>query len=74
MGPRRTNQGPIPMRRDKIIAQLESELVQAKAALADTEVVYTDGEHPAFYDGYWVGRIFGLRQTLTLLHGKELDQ
>lgn len=60
------------MKRDKIIAQLESELVSSKAALADTNVLYTEGEHPSFYDGYWTGRIFGLRQSLTLLHGKEL--
>jgi hypothetical protein len=60
------------MKRDKIIAQLESELVASYASLADADVAYSDGERPAFYDGYWTGRIFGLRQSLTLLHGKEL--
>lgn len=62
------------MRRDKIIAQLESERVTAEAALADAaDTDYSDIQNPAFYDGYWVGREFGLRQALTLLTGKELD-
>jgi len=64
------------MRRAKIIQQLESELATANRALGDSsaEVVdYTNVQEPAFYDGYWVGRQFGLRQALTLLKGKELN-
>jgi hypothetical protein len=60
------------MKRSKIIAQLESELAVAAKALADTKVEYTDANDPALH-GYWVGRHFGLKQTLTLLKGKELD-
>jgi hypothetical protein len=59
------------MRRDKIIAQLESELVAAKAALADKPVCCFETVEEV--NGYWTGRLFGLRQTLTLLKGKELD-
>ncbi len=62
------------MRRDKIVAQLESELVTAQAATADTTPPYDNGDvDPSFFEGYWRGRIFGLQQALTLLTGKELD-
>mgnify|MGYP003687672897 CR=1 FL=1 len=61
------------MRRDKIIAQLESEMATAQASLADGKSDYQDVHSPYFYDGYWVGRLFGLRQALTLLTGKELQ-
>ena len=62
------------MRRAKIIQQLESEMAAAEAALADAaDNDYSNIQNPAFYDGYWVGREFGLRQALTLLTGKELD-
>ena len=59
------------MKRDKIIAQLESELVAVKAALADKPVCCFETVEEV--NGYWTGRQFGLRQTLTLLKGKELD-
>jgi hypothetical protein len=61
------------MKRDKIIAQLQSELVQATAAIADGAYYYSELQGPEFFDGYWRGRIFGLQQALTLLTGKELD-
>lgn len=59
------------MKRDKIIAQLESELVAVKAALADKPVCCFETVEEV--NGYWTGRLFGLRQTLTLLKGEELD-
>jgi len=60
------------MRRDKIIAQLESELVAAQVATSDSTPPYDNGDvDPSFFEGYWRGRIFGLQQALTLLHGKE---
>lgn len=65
------------MKRAKIIQQLESELATANRALGDSPspnaLDYTNVQEPAFYDGYWVGRQFGLRQALTLLKGKELN-
>lgn len=61
------------MKRAKIIAQLESELATASAATADSGAGYQDVNDPAFYDGYWTGRQFGLQQVLTLLTGKELE-
>ena len=61
------------MKRAKIIAQLESEMVAVSAAIADGKSDYIDIADPAFYDGYWVGRLFGLQQSLTLLKGKELN-
>jgi len=64
------------MKRSKIIQQLESELATANRALGDSPspnvLDYTTVQDPAFYDGYWVGRQFGLQQVLTLLTGKEL--
>ena len=59
------------MKREKVIAQLESELVAVKAALADEPVCCFETAEEVI--GYWTGRLFGLRQTLTLLKGKELD-
>tara|TARA_R110000782_G_scaffold215059_1_gene302802 strand:- start:165 stop:362 length:198 start_codon:yes stop_codon:yes gene_type:complete len=63
------------MKRDKIIAQHEADLVQANAAIKDLgiDVDYTDCDSPDKIDGYWIGRRFSLRETLTYLHGKELD-
>ena len=60
------------MKRAKIITQLESEMAAATAAIADGESDYSGIDDPAFYDGYWRGRQFGLQQVLTLLTGKEL--
>ena len=74
MGPPQPNQETIRMRREKIVAQLESELAAAQAATADSTPPYDNGDiDPSFFEGYWRGRIFGLQQTLTLLTGKELD-
>ena len=72
MGPPQQNQETIRMRREKIVAQLESELAAAQAATADSTPPYDNGDiDPSFFEGYWRGRIFGLQQALTLLHGKE---
>ena len=59
------------MKREKIIAQLQSELVAVKAALADKPVCCFETAEEV--NAYWTGRLFGLRQTLTLLKGEELD-
>ena len=59
------------MKREKVIAQLESELVAVKAALADKPVCCFETVEEV--NGYWTGRLFTLRQTLTLLKGEELD-
>ncbi len=61
------------MKREKIVAQLLSELATANAANADETRGFTECEHPGFYAGYWQGRRFGLVQALTLLTGKEVD-
>ena len=61
------------MKRKKVIAQLESEMAAAQAAIADGKSGDQDVHSPYFYDGYWVGRLFGLQQALTLLTGKELQ-
>lgn len=62
------------MKRDKIIIQLQSELAQASASIADGDPAYDNTDSsPDFFDGYWRGRIFGLHQALTLLTGKELE-
>lgn len=58
------------MKRHRIILQLESELVQASAASADGPPPYDANEDPAFYDGYWRGRIFGLQSALSCLREK----
>lgn len=62
------------MKREKIIAQLRSEYVQALVAIGDGKLEYNTEYSPDFFDGYWRGRIFGLQQALTLLTGKELNQ
>jgi hypothetical protein len=65
------------MKRDKIVAQLLSELATANAASADETKGFTACEHPGFYSGYWEGRRFGLIQAITLLTGKpvyEVDE
>lgn len=61
------------MTRDKVIAQLLSELATANAASADEKIGFSANEHPGFYAGYWEGRRFGLIQAITLLTGKEMD-
>jgi hypothetical protein len=63
------------MKREKIIAQHEADLVSANAAIKDLgiDVDYTDCDSPEMIDGYWIGRRFSLRESLTYLHGKELD-
>tara|TARA_R110002073_G_scaffold88173_4_gene209276 strand:+ start:2851 stop:3048 length:198 start_codon:yes stop_codon:yes gene_type:complete len=65
------------MKRDKIIAQLESQLATANAAMSDSGFYahdYSGIDDPAFYDGYWIGARFHLREALTLLYGKELER
>ena len=59
------------MKRKKIIAQLESELAAAEAAIDDNEGGYANRNEPAFFDGYWYGRRFGLEQALTLLQDPD---
>jgi hypothetical protein len=61
------------MKRDKIIAQLESHRASIKASMSDGDTAYTDDEHPAFYDGYWRGALFHNTEALTLLTGEELE-
>jgi hypothetical protein len=56
--------------RHRVIKQLESELVQAAASVADGVPGYDSDEDPAFFDGYWRGRIFGLEQALAFLTEK----
>ena len=58
------------MPRHRVILQLESELTQASAAAADGVPPYDANEDPAFYDGYWRGRIFGLQSALAYLTEK----
>tara|TARA_R110001606_G_scaffold118964_1_gene249787 strand:- start:1089 stop:1268 length:180 start_codon:yes stop_codon:yes gene_type:complete len=58
------------MKRHRVILQLESELVQASAASADRPPPYDANEDPAFYEGYWTGRIFGLQSALSCLKEK----
>ena len=53
--------------RHRVILQLESELGQARAATADGPPDYDANEDPAFYEGYWRGRIFGLESALSHL-------
>ena len=61
------------MRREKIIAQLESQRASIRAALKDESVDYTDVDDPAFFHGYWVGALYHNTEALTLLKGKELE-
>ena len=56
--------------RHRIIKQLESELVQATASVADGKLEYDEEQSPDFFDGYWRGRIFGLQQALAFLTEK----
>ena len=56
------------MTNDKIVTQLKSELAAAHAATADCPDRYaTPEEFRAHVDGYWEGRINGLRSALLLL-------
>jgi len=57
------------VKRSKIVAQLQSELVAAGNAAADraSDGQYTEGETPEFFDGYWAGRILGLNWAIRLL-------
>ena len=56
--------------RNRVVKQLESELVQARKSVADGAPEYSPNEDPAFFDGYWRGRIFGLEQALAFLTEK----
>ena len=60
------------MNRDKIILSQQADLAVANNALAD-DPTYSDNECVDFYRGYWVGKRIALRESLTLLSGKELE-
>ena len=51
--------------------QLESEMAQAEAALADLDPSGLQPNTPEWTDGYWYGRYHGLREAIHLM--KEVE-
>jgi hypothetical protein len=75
-GHKPATKGRFDMKLEKIVAQHEADLIQAEAAIKDLGIAvdYTDCDSTDRIDGYWIGRRFSLRETLTYLHGKELKE